>query len=81
MLRGANMVLKELFRMLLNCFFFYHNQSRALFCLQHKGVAQSILKDFGFHEYDDEHEKVFITFCTLQNNFCDSVHVEWLLGP
>ena len=34
--------LKWLFRMLSNCFF-NHKQSRALFCLQDKGVAQSII--------------------------------------
>ena len=29
-----------------------------LFCLKDKGVAQSILKNFGFHnEYDDEWRK------------------------
>ena len=34
-----------------------------LFCLQDKGVAQSISENFGFHnKYDDEHEKVFIIF-------------------
>ena len=61
---------------------FYHKQSRALFCLQDKGVAQSILENFEFHnEYDDEYEKVFIIFWTLQTNFCDFAHVEWLLGP
>ena len=68
----------------LGCFqtVFYHKQSRALFCLQDKGVAQSILENFEFHnEYDDEYEKVFIIFWTLQTNFCDSAHVEWLLGP
>ena len=37
---------------------FYHKQSRPLFCLQDKGVAQSILENFGFHnEYDDEYRK------------------------
>ena len=47
--------------MLSNCF--YHKQIRALFCLQDKGVAQSMLENFGFHnEYDDEYEKVFIIF-------------------
>ena len=41
--------------------------------LQDKGVAQSILENFGFHnKYDDEYEKVFIIFWTLQTNFCDS---------
>ena len=70
----------------LECFqiaFFYHKQSRAsLICLQDKGVAQSILENFGFHnEHDDEYEKVFIIFWTLQTNFYDSAHVEWLLGP
>ena len=70
--------------MLSNCF--YHKQSKALFCLQDEGVAHSILENFGFHneyddEYDDEYEKVFIIFWTLQTNFCDSAHVEWLLGP
>ena len=87
MLRGANtnlyLHLKWLF---LRCFqtgccFFYHKQSRTLFCLQYKGVAQPILQNFGFHnEYDDEYEKVFIIFWTLQTNFCDSAHVELLLG-
>ena len=67
--------------MLSNCFF-YHKQSRALFCLQDKGVAQLILENFGFHnKYDNEYEKVFIIFWTLQTNFCDSAHVEWLFGP
>ena len=84
MLRGANMNLylhlKWLFRMLSNCF--YHKQSRALFCSQDKVVARSILENFGFHnEYDDKYEKVFIIFWTLQANFCNSAHVEWLLGP
>ena len=61
-------------------FFFYHKQIRALFCLQ--GVAQSILENFGFHKgYDDEYEKVFAIFWTLETNFSDSAHVEWLLGP
>ena len=61
--------LKWLFRMLSNWFVvvlvvvFYHKQSRALFCLQDKVVAQSILEKFGFHnEYDDLYEKVFIIF-------------------
>ena len=49
---------------------FYHKQSRWLFCLKDKGVAQSVLENFGFHnEYDNEYEKVFITFWTLQTNF------------
>ena len=39
----------------------------------------SLLENFGFHnEYDDQNEKMFIIFWT---NFCDSAHVEWLLGP
>ena len=68
------------FRMaFLECFhtvFFYHKQSRALFCLQDKGVAQSILENFGFHnEYDDEYEKVFNIVWTLRTSFCDSAHV------
>ena len=50
----------------LECFqtvFFFHKQSRALCCLQGKGVAQSIFENFEFHnEYDDEYEKVFIIF-------------------
>ena len=60
---------------LLECFqtVFYHKQSRALFCLQDKGVAQSISENFGFH---NKYEKVFIIFWTLQTNFCDSAHVE-----
>ena len=61
---------------------YYHKQNRELFCLQDKDVAQSILENFGFHnKYDDEYEKVFITFWTLQTKFCNSVHVEWLLSP
>ena len=71
--------LKWLFGMLSNCF--YHKQSRALFCLQDNGVTQSILENFEFNEYDDEYEKVFIIFWTLQINFCNSTHVEWLLSP
>ena len=82
MLREANMNLylhvKWLFRMLSNCFSFHHKQRRALCCT---GVAQSILENFGFHEYDDENEKVFVIFWTLQTNFFDSAHGEWLLGP
>ena len=35
-------------KMLSNCFFFYHKQRRALFCLQDKGVAQSVLENVGF---------------------------------
>ena len=69
---------------LLECFqtVLFLTTSRALFCLQDKGVAQLILENFGFHnEYDDEYEKLFIIFWTLQTNFCDSAHVEWLLGP
>ena len=61
---------------------FNHKQSRALFCLQDKGVAQSISENFGFHsEYDNEYEKLFIIVWTLQTNFWDSAHVEWLLRP
>ena len=75
MLRGASMKLylhfKWFFRMLSSCFF-YHTQSRALFCLQDKCVAWSMLENFGFH---NEYEKVFIIFWTLQTNFCDSAHV------
>ena len=66
----------------LECFqtVFYHKQSRALFFLQDRGVAQSVLDNFGFHnEYDNEYEKVFVIFWNLQTNFCDSAHVEWLL--
>ena len=67
--------------MLSNWFFFNHKQSRALFYLEDKGVAQSILENFGFHnEYDEEYEIVFIIVWTLQTNFWDSAHVEWLLG-
>ena len=44
-------------------------QSRALFCLEDKGVTQSILENFGFHnEYDDEYKKVLIISWTLQTN-------------
>ena len=62
---------------------FYHRQSRALFsAYKIIGVAQSILENFGFHnEYDHEYEKVFTIFWTLQINFWDPAHVEWLLGP
>ena len=45
----------------LECFqtVFYHKQSRALLCLQNKGVAQSILEKFGFYDdYNDKYEKV-----------------------
>ena len=52
-----------------NVFFFCHKQSRALFFLRDKGNAQSVLKNFGF---DNEYEKVFIIFWTLQTNFCNS---------
>ena len=81
MLRGANIVMNLYLHLkwFLECFqtVFYHKQRRALFCLQVKGAAQSILENFGFHnEYDDEYEKVFIIFWTLQTNFCDSAHVE-----
>ena len=80
MLRGANMNLYLHLKWLFQSAFklsFYHNQSRALFCLQDICVAQSILENFGFHnEYDGEYEKVFIIFWTLQTNFCDSTHVE-----
>ena len=62
--------------------FFNHKQSRALFCFQAKGVAQSISENFGFHnEYDEEYEKLFIIVWALHINFWDSAHVEWLLGP
>ena len=48
---------------------------------QDKGVAQSILENFGFHnEYDGKYEKMFTIFWILQANFCDSTHFEWLLG-
>ena len=53
---------------LLACFqtIFYHKYSRALFILQDKDVAQSILENFGFHkEYNEEYEKVFIIFWIL----------------
>ena len=66
----------------LECFQTVLTTIRALFCLQDKGVAKSILENFGFHnKYDDEYEKAFIIFWTLQTKFCDSAHVEWLLGP
>ena len=58
----------------LECFqtVFYHKQSRALLCLQDKGVAQSVSENLGFHnDYDHEYEKVFITFWTLHTNFYD----------
>ena len=52
---------RNAFKLFFFCFcFFYHKQRIALFCLQDKGVAQSILlvKNFGFHnEYDDESRK------------------------
>ena len=39
-------------------------------------------ENFEFHkEYDNEYEKVFMIFWTLQTDFCDSGHEEWLLGP
>ena len=45
-------------------------------------VTTLTIDKFRFHnEYDDEYEKVFVIFWTLQTNFRDSVHVEWLLGP
>ena len=37
MLKGMKM------NLLLSNWFFYHKQSRALFCLQEKGITQSIL--------------------------------------
>ena len=40
----------------------------------------TILENFRFHnKQDDEYEKEFIIFWTLQTNFCNSAHVEWLL--
>ena len=71
--------LKWLFRMLSNCFL--PQAEQRLFCLQDNGVTQSILENFEFNEYDDEYKKVFIIFWTLQINFCNSAHVEWLLSP
>ena len=78
------------FKILSNCLFTTSREEHysaynmkviySLFCLQ--DIAQSVLENFGFHnEYDDEYEKTFIIFWTLQTNFCDSAHVEWLLGP
>ena len=44
MLKGANMNLYLHLKGFLGCFqtLFYHKHSRALFCLQEEGVAQSI---------------------------------------
>ena len=72
--------LKWLFRMLSN-WFFLPQAEQSVILLQDKGVAQSISENFGFYEYDDEYEKVFIIFWTLQTNFCDFAHAECLLGP
>ena len=72
---------ESLFNMLSNCCFLPQAEQRIIL-LTNKGVAQSILENFGFYnKYNDEHEKVFIIFWTLQTNFCDSVHVEWLIDP
>ena len=70
-------------RLFYNAFkLFLPQVEQSVFCLQDKGVAQSISENFGFHnDYDDEYEEVFIIFWTLQTNFCDSARVKWLLGP
>ena len=52
--------------------------SRAEHYSAYKIKVLHILESFGFY---NEYEKVFIIFWTLQTNFCDSAHVESLLGP
>ena len=72
--------LKWLFKMLST--FFYSTSREERYSAYKMKVLHSQLENFRFHnKYNDEYEKVFIIFWTLQTNFCNFVHVEWFLGP